>query len=58
MQAMTSESDEEIMTCLGSVKNVSRVGLIHESVNVNNWSDYTRKFCFPRSGEMRVQWLI
>lgn len=43
VQAMTSESDDEIMKCLGSVKNVSRNGLIHESINVNNWSDYTRK---------------
>lgn len=43
VQAMTSDSDDEIMRCLGSVKNVSRNGLIHESINVNNWSDYTRK---------------
>lgn len=43
VQAMTSESDDEIMKCLGSVKNVSRNGLIHESINVNNWSDYTSK---------------
>ncbi|KAJ4352581.1 uncharacterized protein N0V89_007930 [Didymosphaeria variabile] len=44
VQAMTSESDDEIMKCLGSVKNVSRNGLIHESINVNNWSDYTRSW--------------
>lgn len=44
VQAMTSESDEEIKRCLESVKNVSRNGLIHESVNVENWSDYTREF--------------
>jgi meiotically up-regulated gene 157 (Mug157) protein len=43
VQAMTSESDEEIRRCLESVKNVSRNGLIHESVNVENWSDYTRE---------------
>lgn len=43
VQAMTSESDEEIMRCLGAVKNVSRNGLIHESVNVDYGSDYTRE---------------
>ncbi|KAF1969660.1 hypothetical protein BU23DRAFT_601435 [Bimuria novae-zelandiae CBS 107.79] len=44
VQAMTSESDDEIMMCLGSVKNVSRNGLIHESINVNIGSDYTRSW--------------
>ncbi|KAF2248677.1 glycoside hydrolase family 125 protein [Trematosphaeria pertusa] len=44
VQAMTSESDEEIMRCLGAVKNVSRNGLIHESVNVDYGSDYTRSW--------------
>lgn len=44
VQAMTSESDHEIMKCLGAVKNVSRNGLIHESVNVNSGRDYTSKF--------------
>ena len=30
VQAMTSESDDEISQCLGLVKNVSRNGLVHE----------------------------
>ncbi|KAF2188240.1 glycoside hydrolase family 125 protein [Zopfia rhizophila CBS 207.26] len=44
VQAMTSESDVEIEQCLGSVKNVSRNGLLHESVNVDYGKDYTRSW--------------
>jgi meiotically up-regulated gene 157 (Mug157) protein len=43
VQAMTSEDDDEIMNCLGAVKNVSKNGLIHESVNVDRARDYTRE---------------
>ena len=43
VQAMTSDSDEEIMRCLGAVKNVSLNGLIHESVNVEYSKTYTRE---------------
>ncbi|KAF2121548.1 hypothetical protein BDV96DRAFT_484028 [Lophiotrema nucula] len=42
VQAMTSESDDEIEKCLGLVKNVTKNGLVHESVNVDYASDYTR----------------
>lgn len=42
VQAMTSEDDEEIMRCLSAVKNVSRNGLVHESVNVDYGRTYTR----------------
>ncbi|KAF2265743.1 hypothetical protein CC78DRAFT_532118 [Lojkania enalia] len=42
VQAMTSDEDQEIEKCLGLVKNVSRNGLIHESINVDYSSDYTR----------------
>jgi hypothetical protein len=34
VQAMTSDDDDEIMRCIGAVKNVSTLGLINESVNV------------------------
>ncbi|KAF2708902.1 glycoside hydrolase family 125 protein [Pleomassaria siparia CBS 279.74] len=44
VQAMTSESDEEITKCLGLVKNVSRNGLVHESVSVDYAPDYTRSW--------------
>lgn len=43
VQAMTSDDDEEIMRCLEAVKNVSRSGVIHESVNVDASYRYTRK---------------
>lgn len=43
VQAMTSEDDKEIAGLLESVKNVSRNGLIHESINVDYDRDYTRK---------------
>lgn len=43
VQAMTSESDDEIMQCLSAVKNVSKNGLVHESINVDYGRDYTRK---------------
>jgi meiotically up-regulated gene 157 (Mug157) protein len=42
VQAMTSDDNDEIMKCLGAVKNVSRNGLIHEGVNVAIGRDYTR----------------
>lgn len=44
VQAMTSESDDEIKQCLGLVRNASRNGLVHESVNVDYTSDYTRSW--------------
>jgi meiotically up-regulated gene 157 (Mug157) protein len=43
IQAMTSDDDDEIMQCVNSVRNVSRLGLIHESIHVNMGMDYTRK---------------
>ncbi|KAH7398446.1 hypothetical protein BKA66DRAFT_546012 [Pyrenochaeta sp. MPI-SDFR-AT-0127] len=44
VQAMTSDDDHEILHCLGAVKNVSRNGLIHESVNVQFAKSYTRSW--------------
>lgn len=44
VQAMTSDDDEEIMTCLASVKNVSRLGVVHESVNVDHGRKYSRSW--------------
>jgi len=44
VQAMTSDDDAEIMRCLGAVKNVSRNGLVHESVNVEYGRTYTRSW--------------
>lgn len=42
VQAMTSDSDEEIMECINYVRNSSLVGLVHESIDVNHIEEYTR----------------
>ena len=43
VQAMTSNDEEEIKKCLNDVRDTSKLGLIHESVNVNRVSDFTSK---------------
>ncbi|KAF7596733.1 hypothetical protein BBP40_000161 [Aspergillus hancockii] len=42
IQAMTSDSDAEITECINLVRNSSLLGLVHESINVNNIKQYTR----------------
>lgn len=42
IQAMTSDSDSEILESINLVRNSSLLGLVHESINVNNIMDYTR----------------
>ncbi|TGO68969.1 hypothetical protein BOTNAR_0017g00320 [Botryotinia narcissicola] len=44
LQAMTSNDDDEIMECLNLVLKASRLGLIHESINVNRIQEYTRSW--------------
>ncbi|KAL2172032.1 hypothetical protein VTG60DRAFT_769 [Thermothelomyces hinnuleus] len=44
VQAQTSNDDEEIMGCLQLVLESSKLGLIHESVNVNFAQSYTRSW--------------
>jgi uncharacterized protein len=45
VQAMTSEDDEEIKWCLETVKNVSLMGLVNESVDVDyGWEGMTRSW--------------
>ena len=43
VQAMTSDNEDEIKQALEDVRDTSRLGLVHESVNVNRVTDYTRK---------------
>jgi meiotically up-regulated gene 157 (Mug157) protein len=43
MQAQTSDNDTEIMECVELVRDVSHLGLIHESVDVNRAAAYTRE---------------
>lgn len=42
MQAQTSDDDDEISECLQLVLNSSKLGLVHESVDVNMVHSYTR----------------
>ncbi|KAL4787998.1 hypothetical protein BJX76DRAFT_317493 [Aspergillus varians] len=42
IQAQTSDSDSEITECINLVRNSSLLGLVHESIDVNNIHDYTR----------------
>lgn len=43
VQAMTSNNDDEIRQVLDDVRDTSRLGLVHESVNVGRVTDYTRE---------------
>lgn len=47
VQAQTSNDDGEIMGCLELVLNASKLGLIHESVDVNYAGSYTRRSFVP-----------
>ena len=42
VQAMTSDDDAEIMAAIKQVAESSKLGLVHESVNVQSINDYTR----------------
>lgn len=42
VQAMTTDNITEITECVNLVRNSSLLGLVHESINVNNISTYTR----------------
>ncbi|KAI0538124.1 hypothetical protein GGR58DRAFT_320235 [Xylaria digitata] len=44
IQARTSDDDEEIKECIDLVLRSSKLGLIHESVDVNVISSYTRSW--------------
>ncbi|KAF4125372.1 uncharacterized protein GMORB2_4212 [Geosmithia morbida] len=44
IQAQTSDSDEEIKECLRLVLTSSKLGLVHESVDVNRSAQYTRSW--------------
>ena len=44
IQAMTSDDDLEIMDSINAVTNSSKLGLVHESVNVQSERDYTRSW--------------
>ncbi|ODH48038.1 hypothetical protein GX48_05885 [Paracoccidioides brasiliensis] len=56
-RARTSTDDEEIIQSLGMVRNASLLGLVHESVNVNNVSEYTRSW-FAWANSMFAQTIL
>ncbi|MCJ1339833.1 hypothetical protein MMC09_005125 [Bachmanniomyces sp. S44760] len=43
VQAMTSNDDDEISESLEAVLHTSKLGLVHESINVDRVADYTSK---------------
>lgn len=53
LEAMTSSNDKEISENLMMVRNVSRLGLVHESINVIRPTAYTRE-SFPFSRRSTV----
>ncbi|PGH02457.1 hypothetical protein GX51_04625 [Blastomyces parvus] len=44
VRAQTSDDDDEILESINMVRDASLLGLIHESVDVNNVADYTRSW--------------
>ncbi|ROT41854.1 Six-hairpin glycosidase-like protein [Sodiomyces alkalinus F11] len=44
IQAQTSDDDDEIKECIDLVLNSAKLGLVHESVNVNHLTSYTRSW--------------
>ena len=44
VRAMTSNDNAEIMDSIELVRNSSLLGLVHESINVNQISTYTRSW--------------
>ncbi|KAI9756063.1 MAG: pre-rRNA-processing protein esf1 [Chaenotheca gracillima] len=44
IRAMTSDDDAEILENIQLVRNASRLGLVHESINVNLLTEYTRSW--------------
>ncbi len=44
IQAQTTDDDEEIKKCIDLVLKSSKLGLIHESIRVDQASQYTRSW--------------
>ena len=54
MQAQTSTDDDEIKECLRLVLTSSKLGLVHESIDVNHASQYTRSWFAWANGVFAV----
>lgn len=57
MQAQTSSDDNEIMECLDLVLRSSKLGLVHESIDVNYSGQYTRSWFAWANGVFAVTML-
>lgn len=53
VQAQTSDNDAEILECINMVLTSSKLGLVHESVDVNFPVSYTSEF--PGGGLLEVR---
>ena len=58
VQAMTSDDDGEILECVGSVKNVSLMGLINESVDVQMGANSITRSWFAWANSVFAQTIL
>lgn len=54
IQAQTSNDDEEIKECIQLVLSTSKLGLVHESIDVTHTSQYTRSWFAWANGVFAV----
>lgn len=54
MQAQTSDDDDEIKECLDLVLSSSKLGLVHESIDVTYSKQYTRSWFAWANGVFAV----
>lgn len=54
VQAQTSDDDDEIKGCLDLVLKSSKLGLVHESIDVNYANQYTRSWFAWANGVFAV----
>lgn len=47
IQAQTTQDEDEIMECLTLVLKSARLGLVHESIDVNSIGSYTSQYSEP-----------
>lgn len=47
IQAQTTDDEDEIVECLNLVLRSAKLGLVHESIDVNSISSYTSQYSKP-----------
>ena len=58
VQAMTSDDEDEIMTCVRAVKNVSLMGLVNESVDVEGGGNQITRSWFAWANSVFAQTIL